>query len=60
LGGRIFRPLKVQRPGDKPGIAQLYGWIANYDDWQRRDPDDTYYHPNPCLKALFSNVLQIC
>ncbi len=48
LGGhRVLSPLKAQRKGDKPGIALLYNWVTEYDDRQRRDPEDPYYQPKP-------------
>jgi predicted Zn-dependent peptidase len=46
LGGwRRLPPQKVQRPGDKPGIADLYNWLVEYDDRQKRDPRDSRYRP---------------
>ncbi len=46
LGGcRVLPPLKVQKRGSKPGIAQIYSMVVRYDDRQRRDPDEPQYRP---------------
>ena len=38
-GYRTFKGIKDMRPGKKPGIAQIFNQVVNYDDKQRRDPD---------------------
>ncbi len=44
LGGcRILSPLKAQRLDGKPGIANLYNLVVEWDDRQRRDPNEDYY-----------------
>ncbi|MFT5232647.1 MAG: putative Zn-dependent peptidase [Candidatus Krumholzibacteriia bacterium] len=44
-GNRMIAPLKVQRPGDKPGLTHIYGLLVYYDDRQRRLPDDVDFRP---------------
>lgn len=44
LGGcRVLSPLKVQRLGGKPGLVNLYNLVVDWDDRQRRDPNDEIY-----------------
>jgi len=38
-GFRTFKGIKDMRPGKKPGLAQIFNLVVNYDDKQRRDPD---------------------
>ena len=46
LGGvRALPPLKIQRRGERPGLVQLYNRVVNFDDRQRRDPDEPDYRP---------------
>jgi len=38
-GFRTFKGIKDMRPGKKPGLAQVFNLVVNFDDQQRRDPD---------------------
>ena len=38
-GYRTFKGIKNMRPGEKPGLVQIFNLVVNYDDKQRRDPD---------------------
>lgn len=39
-GYRTGEGVKDMRPGKKPGIAQIYNRVVNYDDRQRPDPNN--------------------